>query len=315
MKKAWIYQRPSGKYDVYYWAGKRRTWAGGLPTKKLATQALNLCIQKINSPVFGDIVNVDLKFARDEFMRKYRLEKAKATATKTEHALERFFDFAGEHRLDDYKHADFLEFAEHRRSEAVDSTVRYDLITARSFFRYCNKAGYLERVPEIPNIQPNTPTKGTTVPIAEFVRFCKAADADTRLSCIIGLVTGLRTMDVRRLTADNIEDEYIVTYAQKTGKASRHYIPPILQKMLSGFNGFEKISQRYFQDKINKYSKGWTFHDLRRTHGQLLRDADSGLIFAKESLGHSSTKTTEGFYATSRRILIDRIFTPILEQL
>jgi integrase len=300
---------------VYYWAGKRKTWAGGLKTKKLASQALNICIQKINSRVFGDAVNVDLAYAREEFIRKYKLEKAAATAHKTKQALKRFFDYAGELKLDAYRQSDFLDFAEYRREEAVDSTVRYDLTTVRAFFKYCQRSGYIEHVPEIPNIQPNAPTKGRTVSIKEFVKFCRIADNDTRLACIVGLVTGLRTMDVRHLTVENIENEYIVTRAKKTGKETRCYLPLLLQKMLKNFDGFERLSQRGFQDRVNKYSDGWTFHDLRRTHGQLLRDADTGLIFAKDSLGHSSTKTTEGFYATSKKILIDRIFTPILEQL
>ena len=316
MKKAWIYQRKdSGKFDVYYWQNGRKTWAGGLPSKRLATQALNLCIQHINTNVFGYSIKVDLDYALSEFNRKYKMEKASASSTKTERALKRFFDFVGNHKPSEYKHHHFLDYAESRGKTACGSTVRYDLITARSFFRYCKDAGYISAVPEIPNIQPSRTKQGGAVAVDEIVRFCGVADADTRLSCLVGLITGLRTMDVRCLTGGNVKGQYIETVAKKTQKQTKCYLPPLLWNAMKDFKGFQKISQKAFQDRVNKYSTGWTFHDLRRTHAQLIRDFDSSLIFAQESLGHSSVKTTRDFYATSNAIMIDRVFTPILEKI
>jgi integrase len=316
MKKAWIYKRPdSGRYDVYFWAGKRKTWAGGIDSKRLATQALSLCIQHINSNVYGNRFTIDLQTAIDQFNSKYTMEKASATARKTKRSLDRFFNHAGFRRLSDYTNSDFLEYAKSRGKTTVGSTVRYDLITVRSFFRYCKESGYISSIPDIPNVQPSRTKQGGPVAVDEFVRFCGQADPDTRLSAIVGLVTGLRTMDVRNLTADNIKGDYIETVAQKTGKEVKCFMPPILKTMMQGFNGFQGRSQSYFQGKLNKYAKGWTFHDLRRTHAQLIRDFDAGLLLAKESLGHSSVRVTSDFYATSKAMLIDRIFTPILEKI
>ena len=321
MKKVWIYKRTrrnkcgkvSRYYEVMFWHnGKQKIYAT-CPTKALATSAMNLCIQKLNSNVY-DSITTTIESALAELERKYKMEKSEATAKKCIRSIRRFLAFSCALRIEDIHSYDLMDYAEHRSKEAVPSTVRYDIGAVRVFLKYCQRAGYIAVLPDFPQINKGMPKKGQIVEIDDFVAFCKKADPDTRLSCIVGLVTGLRTMDVRRLTKDNIKKDTVETVQAKTKKLASQYIPPILQAMLADFDGFDGISQRAFQGRVTKYSKSWTFHDLRRTHAQLLRDADSGLIFAKNSLGHSSTKTTEGFYAKSNKILIDRIFTPILQQ-
>ena len=119
MRKPWIQKRQGYKdgkprYDVYYWQnGKRKTFAGGIPTKKEADKIWDVARQKLNAGVLGGMVEADLNHALAEYEKKLSVEIQ--TGDRKMKVIRSFIDHAIVRPKIDYTFQDVLDYAEWRK--------------------------------------------------------------------------------------------------------------------------------------------------------------------------------------------------------
>ena len=122
---------------------------------------------------------------------------------------------------------------------------------------------------------------------------------------LFGCFTGLRISDIRQLTFDNIENEYIVFKQKKTSgqeriKLSKNALDIIeQQKEFTGTTGnifdlpvtINRILKRFI--KKAGITKHITFHCSRHTFATLCLTYDIDLYTVSKLLGHRDIKTTQ----------------------
>jgi site-specific recombinase XerD len=214
-------------------------------------------------------------------------------------------------------------------------TYRTHLQSFSSYFKWCQKRGFLKRnpadkieKPKLPHRLPRCLTKNEILTVFEYAiqyKWLYRFERTRNLAILhTFLYTGMRLNELLhlRIMDVNIDSQEIYIHTAKGGKNRIVPIHPQLSSVLRGYiherNNRKKESKWFFtgihSDK-RLYEKNvleicrkisiksgikFTPHMLRHTFARLVCDADMNLFKLKEILGHSNVSTTQIYLSVSR---------------
>ena len=120
--------------------------------------------------------------------------------------------------------------------------------------------------------------------------------------------TGARSGEIRSISPDNVQNDYIVVRG-KTGRRMIKLNSPndIIIKEVNSLWDYNKdyVSHRFKKEVRRLGIKNARFHDLRRTFGLNLIKQGMSIYKVSKLLGHRSIKTTEQHYAPLMTVEIE----------
>ncbi len=227
-------------------------------------------------------------------------------------------EFLGDFWLKDITTDTIRQYFDKRLESVSKSTVKKDRNALNALFNWGKRHGYsgnpVEKTDDIKEPQGRT----KYLPPEKQAKLLSACDNQLKALVLLALRTGMRMNEMLSLTrADYDAARKCVTVRALNSKTDRERVIFLNSECLDILNGLafwaktdEAKLFSFFAQKANPrrvvnwhYSaacklagiKGFTFHDLRHTHGTELAEAGVKAIAIMERLGHSSLKMTERY--------------------
>lgn len=304
---------------VWYWRRKiagREIWrALGTDAREAIRQARELDRRHPQRTGHAERISMDELFDRwlEVYVATYRTAKNQAVARQ---------------RVDDYlrpalghlsvstlkrdhirRFRVVLETQPRARGEGTLSvqTVAHILSDLRCCLRWAQDAGYIDAAPIPARMLPRIPR---AVPDAlseeEVAAICGLPDPHGFV-CRLGIATGLRWSDLRRLTAEQLRGGALEVATAKTGVVVRIPIPPDIVEAIrarvgllvpySNAGNFARVVRR--RSGVEDYH----VHRMRHTFARRWLDRGGSVEALQRMLGHGSIRTTERYARMSDRTI------------
>lgn len=204
-----------------------------------------------------------------------------------------------------------------RRKEISGATVNRTLALLRHLFNIAIDRGYLRDNPTrgIKKFKEAPWRRKYVFSEDELQALVNAAAPHLRAILVMAIGTGLRKGDILGLRWNDVDFEHnvITIYMQKTEDALELPMLPMVRELLwrrkatagesphvFGFNGSARIADiktayRGALRRSGLATKGYHFHDLRRTFATMLYNRGVHLTKIQRLLGHKSVTTTERY--------------------
>jgi len=313
MKKPWVYKRKNvkGHWVGWYEAGRRRTKA--FPTKGLADHFKQIKYGQLNSDVFTGLVNTDWP----EMIEAYELSKQVAgfdpkSIYEALLTLKHFARLVGPLNSKQITQTAVDRFILERSKEVKRYTLNKDISNLRAFIRW----GQTQRrfnsdlcVKKV-KVMRRSPRALDTDQVAALLVAAGKRSACWRMRVLLLLVTGLRTGDVEKLTAADIDFKRN-TVDTKSRKTQKHMpyrpLPADVMPELARYVATLPAGQELLKSDSNTHKK-WKairqraglptlrLHDLRATFSSTLQGEGASTAVAQELLEHADPKTTMTYY-------------------
>lgn len=198
----------------------------------------------------------------------------------------------------------------YRRAE----TAHAYLADARAFFRWARRRGMVERDP-CEEVDPVRRPKPLPRPIADedLIRSLSAADDRLRLVLLLGDLAGLRRAEIARLRGEDCSAHALLVRNGKGGKSRVVPMHPYLWTLIRAWgieHGYLFESRRgggcvnpetvgrWVREHHERLGIAARLHSTRHHYGTALaRLANGNVLAVRDLMGHSSTRTTEGYIA------------------
>jgi len=210
------------------------------------------------------------------------------------------------------------------RRDLAPATRANDLACLRSFYRWCLRWGHRDDDPTIRLDPPQVPNNlPRPMGKADLRKLLDTLPDDLRRAVALGAYGGLRVSEAAELEWPNVNAETRRMYIRGKGRKERvvGLSVTLLDELLpdTGGNVVAAGGQAYTADtlqrKVNRAIRragvGGTFHTLRHRFGTVAYEATGDLLAVSRAMGHSSTKTTEVYAATTDEVL-DRIAAAVV---
>jgi len=336
-----IYQRGKVWWIRYRYNGQLIRRSIGYD-KRLAEEAL--------IAIKGDIVRGEHRLKKnsdkrlfEEMVEEYLDEKAGKRSLKRDEVSFRNLIPEFQHKfIHTIGRQDVEDYIKKRKAKVSNATVNREIALLRHMFNIAIEKGYIgvnpangiKRLPEAPWRHKMMFSE------IEIQQLINAASSHLKPILAFAFGTGLRKGDILNLEWEDIDfDHGIITlYMQKTGEPVEIPILPVLMDILERlrmtanespfiftFNG-GKIGdiKTAFHSALRRSglaSKGYRFHDIRRTFATMLFNRGVVLTKIQRLLGHKSVLTTERylgikFEETRQAVMeLDRSLSTICAQL
>jgi integrase/recombinase XerD len=310
MSNGSIYQRPNSSV---YWmqyrlpSGERVRKTTGTATASEAQAALEAAIASAGQLSFVDAV--------EHFFTTKTLKPT--TVHQYRNSL-RVLDPLFRHRtLSEITSAEIRKFANERRREVSDASVRRDLAFLSSLIAYCQET--LDNAPDVNPVKAVSKKhlkeikRTTWLTELEAERLDRACTEEWhRLVINLAISTGLRHGEIRHLEIEWIDFErrqiHLPARITKNGLPRSLPIPVTLADTLKAycartpgpylFGGQEPYTtfQNFFSAACRRAGlKGIRFHDLRHTFASWWVQRGGNIYQLQKLLGHSSVQVTERY--------------------
>lgn len=180
------------------------------------------------------------------------------------------------------------------------NTINAKLSMLSTILKYAINSQYLESMPAIP-FEKITRDKMEFITVSELLkmlRYCKINNLQQlREILLIGFYTGIRIDNILSITPEDIQDNYIRIWHNKTNKPYSVPISYKLKPILRSFKGFSwNYQQVYYQFRLMKQSlnlaKGITIHTLRHSFCSRLLQKGASITTIQKLANHSNIQTT-----------------------
>lgn len=205
------------------------------------------------------------------------------------------------------------------RRDRAPATRANDLACLRAFYRWAQRWGHRADDPTVrldpPHVPNNLPRPMSRADLATLMR---SLPDDLRRAVALGAYAGLRVSEAAALDWSAVDVDARRMYVRGKGRKERAVgVSLVLLDELLPDTGGNVVSaggppytpdglQRRVNRAIRRAGVAGTFHTLRHRYGTLAYEATGDLLAVSRAMGHSSTKTTEVYAATTDEAL-DRI--------
>lgn len=298
---------------IRWFENGKKKHKGGM-TKQEALLFRATLYRQLNRDVY-DTISISLDKARETFKAHLEASNLATTSIKEyDYLFSALSDICPEvTETCQINSACVKRFISKRLENKSSYTVKKNLTQLKAFCGWLQAEKYEVGVITWPAVRAKEAvrTKVILKPESVPVILSRCNNKTERLAFLVSLCTGLRASDIDSITPACIADSTASGVAQKTGKPFSAPLPSKLVTMLDGFNTL-KVGRKRWEAILDGFC---TRHDLRRTFAQWIAEADNTNI-ASELLQHSDARVTKEYYAFAvKKVLIDRVFTPILEKL
>lgn len=288
------------------------------PDRRLAEQALQA--------IRGDIVRGAFRLRRIEARRTFaemvdeymKIKSAKRSLARDAASFKNLLPVFGKRPLHLITTRDVEGYARERAGKVKGATVNRELALLRHLFNIAmdngntdqNPARAIKRYPESPWRHKFFFSE------AEIKALINASAPHLRSILALAFGTGLRKGDILGLRWDDVDlDRDIISIQmQKTGESVEIPLIPMIRNLLQGMKPRASVSPFVFpRDSSGQRigdiktafhaalrrsglaSKGYRFHDIRRTFARMLYNQGVVLTKIQRLLGHKSVGTTERY--------------------
>jgi site-specific recombinase XerD len=183
-------------------------------------------------------------------------------------------------------------FTEQRRKECSNAGSNRDLACLRTFLNWCQRNGYLDKVPYI-KLLPEDSHIIRSVSPEEEAQYMQRADLELRKVAMLILETGMRPDEVFNPSTQWHED-YVYVTEGKT-KYARRTVPLTARAKAVLALGLPKISHQVAMRRHKQLAPGFRLYDFRHTFGTRMAMAGVDLMTLRELMGHSSITITQRY--------------------
>lgn len=210
------------------------------------------------------------------------------------------------------------------RRDLSPATRANDLACLRAFYKWCLRWDHRHDDPTIRLDPPQVPN-GLPRPMsrADLRRLLDTLPDDLRRAVALGAYGGLRVSEAASLEWANVNADARRMYVRGKGRKERvvglsvtlldELLPDVGGNVVTA--GGKPYTADTLQRKVNRAIKragvAGTFHTLRHRFGTVAYEATGDLLAVSRAMGHSSTKTTEVYAATTDEVL-DRIAAAVV---
>lgn len=284
---------------------KTRLWAEAERRKRQFDSGASRKV-KLSDAISDFLSDAERRGLSWETLRKYR----RILSDLIEYA-----DRIGIEQVDGFAVEEVRHFASKRGS--ATSTGRVELERLSSFFKFCERSGWIRSNPAASIQRPKVRQRPTEpFSTADMTAILAAAvDPRDRTFLLVGRYSGLRISDVATLGKSRINDQgMLLLYTQKTGQPVHLPLPgAVVQALLS----IRSVSDHFYfwtgDSRADSVARSWSnrlrkvfdasgvkdahFHRLRDTFAVELLLMGTPMEDVSILLGHSSIRVTEKHYA------------------
>jgi integrase len=288
------------------------------PDRRLAEQALQA--------IRGDIIRGNFRLRRIEERRTFaemvdeymKVKSAKRSLARDATSFKNLLPVFGKKPLHLITTREIEGYARDRAAKVKGATVNRELALLRHFFNIAMDHGYTDQNPaRAIKRYPESPWRHQFFfSESEVKALISASSPHLRPILALAFGTGLRKGDILGLRWEDVDlDRGIISIQmQKTGKSVEIPLIPMIRDLLQGMKSRASASPFVFPRGVSGQrigdiktafhaalrrsglaSKGYRFHDIRRTFARMLYNQGVVLTKIQRLLGHGSVSTTERY--------------------
>lgn len=201
-------------------------------------------------------------------------------------------------KIDNKKINNYIQILKNKNNKPA--TINSKLMYLSKCLNYAYRNNLIINKPYIPvlKIQATKDKYITDSELNKMIEYCnKTNQLELKYIILIGINTGIRISNILAITGDDIENNYIRIYKNKTNKPYSIPLNKTLKELLKDFNGFSlnyRQTEYRFKQMIKELEldNNITIHTLRHTTASKLVQNNIPIPVIQQLLNHQSIKTT-----------------------
>jgi integrase len=227
----------SGKWRCFWTEHGKRKVSKDCDTEEQVKNLQAVLTRKYNPELYKGPVDASWQYVVGEYKDAKEDRLSNGGYAEVARTLDRFEKVCSPAAVNHIGSSDINKFIKHRKKTVVSETINKDLTNLITFFNWCVKNNYLEKVPYIEKI----PTEEKDIFVmtdkqcAKLLETAKATSLRFYQICKIGLITGQRINDILTLSLKQCDfEKNIITFRPKKTKRTgkRKILVPVKKQYM-----------------------------------------------------------------------------------